>query len=139
MSANFAGLNCPRVTLKRFSHVPPRRCQDAETKICYGKGLGSNCFKVNENDPKHERGLRSVCSTGYRRRSKKIIQSGIGAERSILAALAYFLTRRGEVSLDVVAPKFMMHLDELEKARQDSEFLVLGSDTELRSPKKWMN
>ena len=25
----------------------------------------------------------------------------------------------------------------IEKARQDSEFLVLGSDAELSSPKKW--
>jgi hypothetical protein len=56
---------------------------------------------------------------GVEEETKNIIQSGIEAEPSIIAALAYFLTRRGETSLDTVASKFMVNLEELRKARQE--------------------
>jgi hypothetical protein len=56
---------------------------------------------------------------GIEEETKNVIQSGIEAEPSIMAALAYFLTRRGETSLDAVASKFMVSLEQLENTRQE--------------------
>ncbi|MGA2310286.1 MAG: hypothetical protein ABSG57_12170 [Candidatus Bathyarchaeia archaeon] len=57
----------------------------------------------------------------------------IEAEPSIIVALAYFLTRRGETSVDTVASKFMVSLEELEKTRREyQKQLSLLSDTALR-------